>query len=86
LRKELEEEVFVDDPYELEFAGILNDESTEVSRVHLGVVYVLRASTPNVRVREVEKMTGSFVSRAELASMRDAMETWSQVVFDALLG
>jgi predicted NUDIX family phosphoesterase len=86
LRKELDEEVSIDDAYELEFAGILNDESTEVSRVHLGAVYVLRASTANVRVRETEKMTGSFVPRSELAAMREAMETWSQVVFAALLG
>ena len=85
LQKELDEEVTIDGAYELEFAGILNDESTEVSRVHLGAVYVLRASTANVRVRETEKMTGSFVARRALASMRDAMETWSQVVYDALL-
>lgn len=86
LQKELDEEITIDDPYELEFAGILNDESTEVSRVHLGAVYVLRASSANVSVRETEKMTGSFVARHELASMRDAMETWSQVVYDSLLG
>jgi predicted NUDIX family phosphoesterase len=85
LQKELDEEIAIDDPYALEFAGILNDESTEVSRVHLGAVYILRASSANVRVRETEKMTGSFVVRSELAAMRDAMETWSQVVFDALL-
>jgi predicted NUDIX family phosphoesterase len=85
LQKELDEEVAIDGAYELEFAGILNDESTEVSRVHLGAVYVLRTSSANVRVRETEKMTGSFVARGALASMRDAMETWSQVVYDALL-
>jgi predicted NUDIX family phosphoesterase len=85
LQKELDEEVSVGDPYELEFAGILNDESTEVGRVHLGAVYVLRASSANVHVRETEKMTGSFLPRRELAAMHDAMETWSQVVYDALL-
>ncbi len=85
LQKELDEEVAVEDPYALEFAGILNDESTEVSRVHLGAVYVLRASSANVHVRETEKMTGSFVPRRELAGMRGAMETWSQIVYDALL-
>ncbi len=85
LQKELDEEVAVEDRYELEFAGILNDESTEVSRVHLGAVYVLRASSANVHVRETEKMTGSFVARRELATLRGAMETWSQVVYDALL-
>ena len=71
LHKELDEEIAINDPYDLEFAGILNDESTEVSRVHLGAVYVLRASTANVRVRETEKMTGSFVARRALAELRN---------------
>jgi predicted NUDIX family phosphoesterase len=84
LRKELEEEVAINDAYTLDFTGILNDESTEVSRVHLGAVYMLHASSANVRVRETEKMTGSFVARADLATMRDAMETWSQIVFDVI--
>jgi len=85
LQKELDEEVAIDYPCDLDFVGILNDESTEVSRVHLGAAYLLYASSTNVRVRETEKMTGSFVARRELANLRDAMETWSQVVYDALL-
>jgi predicted NUDIX family phosphoesterase len=84
LRKELEEEVEVDDPYDLAFVGILNDDSTEVGRVHLGAVYLLETSR-NVRVRETEKMTGSFVARAELAPLREAMESWSQIVYDRLI-
>jgi predicted NUDIX family phosphoesterase len=82
LKKELEEEIAVPRSYGLDFLGILNDESTEVSRVHLGVVYMLRSRSSRVRVRETEKMTGSWVAREELGAMRDAMESWSQIVFD----
>jgi predicted NUDIX family phosphoesterase len=85
LQKELDEEVRVNDAYELEFAGILNDESTEVGRVHLGAVYVLHASSTRVAVLETEKMTGRFVARGELAPLREAMETWSQIVYDELI-
>ena len=85
LRKELEEEVGIPDPFELRFRGILNDESTEVGRVHLGVVYSLEASTREVTVRETEKMTGRWVARSELMSLRESMETWSQIVFDELI-
>lgn len=85
LRKELDEEIAVEEPFDLQFAGILNDESTEVSRVHLGAVYVLRAPSANVSVRETEKMIGSWVSRRNLASMRDAMESWSQIVYDQVV-
>lgn len=82
LKKELEEEVAVPRSYTLDFLGILNDESTEVSRVHLGVVYMLRSRSSRVHVRETEKMTGSWVAREELAVLRDAMESWSQIVYD----
>jgi predicted NUDIX family phosphoesterase len=85
LRKELEEEVRIDDAYELAFAGILNDEATEVGRVHLGVVYVLRASSARVRVLETEKMKGEWVPLAGLGAQRAAMESWSQIVYDQLL-
>jgi predicted NUDIX family phosphoesterase len=86
LRKELEEEVNVEGDYDLSFAGILNDDTTDVGRVHLGAVYVLDAFDTNVTVRETEKMTGRWVRREELAQHREAMETWSQIVYDAVIG
>ena len=85
LRKELDEEVAVEEPFALDFIGILNDESTEVGRVHLGAVYVLRAPNANVRVRETEKMTGSWISRRDLTALHNAMESWSQIVLNQVL-
>lgn len=85
LLKELGEEVSVEEPYDLAFAGILNDESTEVSRVHLGAVYVLESPNANVTVRETEKMIGSWVALRELGTMREAMESWSQIVYEQVV-
>lgn len=85
LQKELDEEVRIGGDYDLHFAGILNDESTEVSRVHLGAVFLLDSATADVVVLETEKMTGGWMSRRELAAARDAMETWSQIVYDEFL-
>jgi len=85
LQKELEEEVEIDGDYDLTFVGILNDDTTDVGRVHLGAVYVLDAATDHVRVRETEKMTGRWTPRAELAQHREAMESWSQIVYDAFI-
>ncbi|HYO77254.1 MAG TPA: NUDIX domain-containing protein [Thermoanaerobaculia bacterium] len=85
LRKELEEEVNVAGDYDLSFVGILNDDTTDVGRVHLGAVYVLDTFDADVTVRETEKMTGRWVAREELAQHREAMETWSQIVFDAVI-
>jgi predicted NUDIX family phosphoesterase len=85
LQKELEEEVNVAGDYDLTFAGILNDDTTEVGSVHLGAVYLLEAHDANVTVRETDKMTGRWVPQSELASLRDDMETWSQIVCDELI-
>lgn len=85
LHKELEEEVHVAGDYDLTFAGILNDDTTEVGSVHLGVVYVLDAHDANVTVRETDKMTGRWASVDELRELRERMETWSQIVYDALI-
>ena len=85
LEKELAEEVHVETDFQLDFKGILNDDSTEVGTVHLGAVYVLEAATRDVRVRETEKMTGQWMPRAALAPLRERMETWSQIVYDQLI-
>jgi len=85
LRKELEEEVALDAAYDLTFAGILNDESTEVGRVHLGVVYILDTPSRDVRVLETEKLSGEWRELHALAELREAMETWSQIVYDELI-
>lgn len=85
LQKELEEEVTIDGDFEITFAGIINDESTEVGRVHLGAVYLLRSETDSVQVRETEKIRGGWQSLAQLRELRDAMESWSQLVLDQIL-
>ena len=48
-------------------------------------IAILEASTPEVTVRETEKMTGRWVARSELRSLRESMETWSQIVFDQII-
>ncbi|HEX7810135.1 MAG TPA: NUDIX domain-containing protein [Thermoanaerobaculia bacterium] len=82
LQKELEEEVEVVGDYDLSFVGILNDDTTDVGSVHLGAVYVLDAHSGEVRVRETEKMTGRWATVDELETVRESMESWSQIAYD----
>jgi predicted NUDIX family phosphoesterase len=86
LEKELEEEVNVAGDYDLSFAGILNDDTTEVGSVHLGAVFVLDSHDPDVTVRETDKMVGRWCPVSELPSLRDRMETWSEIVYESLIG
>jgi len=71
---------------EFRLLGLLNDDETEVGRVHLGVVYLAEAAGRPVTVRETEKLEGRFAPPAALLAVYDRMETWSQLVFDFVSG
>jgi predicted NUDIX family phosphoesterase len=52
--------------------------------VHIGVVYEAAAAGRAVAIRETDKLSGSFVATAEVAAVRDRMESWSELAFAAL--
>ena len=82
LQKELDEEVHIGTDYAMEFVGIINDDSTDVGRVHLGAAYVIDAGSRDVAVKETDKMTSEWVARGALRGLRSAMESWSQILYD----
>ena len=85
LRREWTEEVAADFVPDFVPVGLLNDDTTPVGAVHVGVVFVADAEGRAVAIRETDKLAGSFATTAETAAVRDAMETWSRLVFDALV-
>jgi len=85
LRREWAEELVADFVPEFTPVGLLNDDTTAVGAVHLGIVYVADAAGRPVAIRETHKLEGSFATTDEVATVRDRMETWSQLVFDALV-
>ncbi|MDR1909021.1 MAG: hypothetical protein LBQ35_03815 [Spirochaetaceae bacterium] len=85
LRRELAEEVLLEPAGEPEFRGVINDDSTAVGRVHVGFVYALRCRSPLFRVMETDKMKGAWVRADYIAAHYEALESWSQIVFDSWL-
>jgi predicted NUDIX family phosphoesterase len=83
MRRELAEEVELPDDYEERCVGLINDDSTPVGRVHLGVVHVLELRSPEVRSKEAALLAGGFAPVAGLRLDREAFETWSQFLLDA---
>lgn len=69
-----------------EFVGLLNDDTVDVGMHHLGLVYVAEASGRQVGVRETHKLSGSFERIEVVRAAYDLMETWSQLVLDAIDG
>jgi predicted NUDIX family phosphoesterase len=86
LRREWAEELVAD--FEPDFApvGLLNDDTTPVGEVHVGFVYVADAGGRPVAIRETDKLSGAFATTDEVRAVRDALETWSRLAFDALTG
>jgi predicted NUDIX family phosphoesterase len=84
LRREWHEEVVADFEPAFEPVALLNDDTTEVGAVHLGIVFVADAAGRHVAVRETDKLSGAFATVAEVAAVIDRMETWSQLVFEEL--
>jgi predicted NUDIX family phosphoesterase len=84
LRREWREELAADFEPEFQFVGLLNDDDTDVGSVHLGAVYVADAAGRPVDVRETHKLSGRFATTADVEAVRDRLETWSALVFDAL--
>ncbi len=82
--REWREELVADFQPDFDPVALLNDDTTEVGAVHLGVVCLADAAGRAVKVRETDKLSGSFVPSAEVAAVADHLETWSQLVFEAL--
>lgn len=85
LRRELAEEVELGSDGALRRIGLINDDSTPVGQVHLGVAHVYELSAPRVRPREDGLAEARFHSLAEVQAMRGEFESWSQIVLDACL-
>jgi predicted NUDIX family phosphoesterase len=82
--REVAEEVEVQSPYTERCIGLINDDSTPVGRVHLGIVHLFELEQPRVRPRERALTQSGFAPLSELLAQRAEFETWSRIVLDAL--
>ncbi len=82
--REWREELDADFVPPFQFVGLLNDDEVDVGVHHLGLVYLAEASGRPVEVRETDKLSGSFEEIETVRAVYDLMETWSQLVLDAM--
>jgi predicted NUDIX family phosphoesterase len=86
LKREWREEVVYEGKFEAELIGLLNDDSSPVSKVHLGVVFLVDGDTPDISIRETDKLAGELLTLDEMRIFYLGMESWSQMVYDRLTG
>jgi predicted NUDIX family phosphoesterase len=85
MRRELDEEVEVASPGRILRVGLINDDSTPVGQVHLGVVHLFDLERPQVTAREEGLADSGFIPLATILPARHEFETWSQICIDAIL-
>jgi predicted NUDIX family phosphoesterase len=84
VQREVTEELRLGAKFTNRAVALLNDDSNEVGRVHLGVVHVFQLDSADVQKGEAMITALQFLDRAQLAARRNAMETWSQICFASL--
>jgi predicted NUDIX family phosphoesterase len=84
VEREVAEEVSVEANHTDRIVALLNDDSTDVGTVHLGIVHYWILDAPKVNRREQMITQLSFMTLADLHRLRDSMETWSQLCLDGL--
>lgn len=82
--REVNEELRIDSSFDDRIVALLNDDTTEVGRVHLGIVHLFKLAEPKVEKREAMITNLGFLSRDQLLARRDSLETWSQICLDSL--
>ncbi|HEY7002533.1 MAG TPA: hypothetical protein VH330_12410 [Candidatus Udaeobacter sp.] len=84
VEREVNEEVTISASFEDRIVALLNDDSTEVGQVHLGIVHVFKLKEPKVQKREAMITGLIFLTKQELTARRESLESWSQICVDAL--
>lgn len=86
MEREIREEVHLETAFTEECVAMLNDDETDVGRVHLGVVHIFELEQPHVRPAEDSMIETGFAAPDELIREKDQFETWSQICLQTLFG
>ncbi len=85
LARELAEEVSIQSPGRMRLVGLINDDSTAVGQVHLGVVHLYELESPAVEPLEEGLAEPAFLSIDSVRLLREEFETWSRICIDCVL-
>ena len=84
MRRELVEEVQIASPYRDRLVGLINDDETEVGRVHLGIVHIFEMDEPALSPNEAEIVDAEFRPVTQLLAEIDGFESWSKICLESV--
>lgn len=83
-RREFHEEVAYKGNLTIEPIGILNDDSNDVGKVHIGFVLLLKGDSDDIQVKS-ELKSGKLATLTECQEHQSNLESWSQEVLKVLV-
>lgn len=86
MQRELDEEILIESEYDQSLVGLINDDSNDVGKVHLGIVHQFTVELPNVRSREDDIAEAGFSPIETVMGELDSYETWSKFCLESLYG
>lgn len=82
-KREFEEEVSYTGSLKISTLGVLNDDTTDVGKVHLGMVMLLEGDNPHIQIKDEHK-SGALMTFEECMALNTNMEMWSQLILPVL--
>lgn len=84
-QRELHEEVGLskDRSQNMEYIGFINDDTNEVGKVHIGVVFKIKVKSSDVEVKETDTLKINWVSQDEINDLNH-FESWSALILKDL--
>lgn len=82
-KREFDEEVNYNGSCTITPLGMVNDDTDDVGKVHLGLVLLLTGDSDKISVKS-ELKSGTLVPLNECIKQYDRLESWSQIVVDHL--
>lgn len=75
--REFEEEINYSGSHEMSKIGILNDDTNDVGKVHLGMILLLKGNSSQISIKGEHK-SGTLLTLTECKALYQHMESWSQ--------
>jgi predicted NUDIX family phosphoesterase len=86
VEREIDEELHITGGHRNRIVGLLNDDSNDVGKVHLGVVHVFELESDQIESGEDALANLAFQSITDLkGELHGSLETWSKFCVDALI-
>lgn len=82
-RREFHEEVEYAGNLTVKPLGIINDDSDDVGKVHIGFAFLLTGDSSVISIKS-ELKSGVLMPLSECIAQKECMESWSQFVVDSL--